>query len=63
MKRFKLDSKERAALGRREQKRIAVNISKALLFVWLIFFVLILRYAWIRAARFSIAMGEKWQSA
>ena len=51
MKRFKLDSKERAALGRREQKRIAVNISKALLFIWLIFFVLILRYAWIQLVR------------
>ena len=51
MRRFKLDSKERAALGRREQKRIADNIGKALLFVWVIFSVLIARYAWIQLVR------------
>ncbi len=48
MKRFKLDSKERAKLGQREQKRIAGHIAYALLFVWFLFVVLAARYAWIQ---------------
>ncbi|MBR1552665.1 MAG: PASTA domain-containing protein [Schwartzia sp.] len=48
MKRFKLDSKERAKLGRREQKRIAGHILYALLLVWCLFLVLAGRYAWIQ---------------
>ena len=51
MKRFNLNTKERAALGRREQKRISGNISNALLFIWFLFFVLVARYAWIQLVR------------
>ena len=51
MKRFNLDTKERAALGRREQKRIAGNIGYALMFIWVIFFLLVARYAWIQLVR------------
>ncbi len=51
MKRFKLDSKARAAQGRRDQKLIAENIGKALFLIWAIFIVLIARYAWIQLVR------------
>ena len=51
MKRFNLDTKERAALGRREQKRISGNIRKALMLIWFIFCVLVARYAWIQLVR------------
>ena len=51
MKRFNLDTKERAAMGRREQKVISGNIGCALMFVWFIFFVLVARYAWIQLVR------------
>ncbi len=51
MKRFNLDTKERLSLGRREQKRISDNIGYALMFIWVIFFVLVARYAWIQLVR------------
>lgn len=66
MKRFKLDSKERETRGRREQKRIARNIGYALLIVWLVFLLLVVRYAWIQlvqgeelAARVRHETGEE----
>ncbi len=51
MKRFNLDTKARAALGRREQKRISGNIGYALLFILFLFFILVARYAWIQLVR------------
>lgn len=51
MKRFKLNTKERAALGRREQKKIAAHFNRTLMWVWLAFLVLFARYAWIQLVR------------
>lgn len=65
-RRFKLDSKEREKLGKREQKRVAINFRRALVGVLALFILLVLRYGWIQlvqgeelAARVRHETGEE----
>ena len=43
-----LSPEQRAAMGKKEQARIATNIGYTVLFIWGLFFLLAARYAWIQ---------------